>query len=59
MSEIQNIGEEKMTDYQFRCYKELRDQQEEELRKENGALQKRCEALICELDTLRKEIQLK
>ena len=46
-------GEELMTDYQFKCYKEERDEKDAKLRQEIASLQEKCAALEKENALLR------
>jgi len=46
-------GEELMTDYQFKCYKEERDEKDAKLRQEIASLQEKCAALEKENVSLR------
>ena len=49
----EHMGEELMTDYQFKCYKEERDEKDAMLRQEIAALKEKCAALEIEIASLR------
>ena len=49
-------GETPMTDYQFQCYKELRDRTESELHQELSRLRANYDAQTRELEQLRHEV---
>ena len=49
----EHMGEELMTDYQFKCYKEERDEKDAKLRQEIAALKEKCAALEKENASLR------
>ena len=51
--QVQNKDEELMTDYQFKCYKEERDEKDVMLRQEIASLQEKCAALEKENASLR------